>query len=513
MRLPTAALLAPLIATLVAVPVVASAFGFDQVVERARALSNQPYRKPEAKLPDALRDLAYEQYREIRYKPERAWWRGGGLPFELEFFHPGRYFADPVKINEVNADTVKPIRFDPTAFSYGSNRQLDPSQWHDLGYAGFRVHYPINKPTYKDEIVAFLGASYFRALGKGQVYGASARGLAIDTALISGEEFPRFNEFWIDRPAPGAKELVIYALLDSPRAAGAYRFVLKPGDDLVMEIRARIFLRENVTKLGLAPLTSMFYFGTNQRSVREDYRPEVHDSQGLSIQAGTGEWIWRPLVNPKRLLVTSFAQTNPLGFGLMQRDRRFSSYEELDARYDLRPSVWVEPKGAWGSGRVELVQIPSPDETNDNVVAYWMPDTPPHPREPYEFEYRLLWQKAAERHPPSSWVMQSRRGFGHTLADEQPAAAKERPSTVFTIDFEGPALKQVDEAALNPSTWADANGEIIESRVERNGVTGGVRMTLRVRRADEQKPVELRAFLRSGIDTISETWSYILPPD
>ena len=219
-----------------------------------------------------------------------------------------------------------------------------------LGFAGFRVHFPVNTQAYKDEVLVFLGASYFRALGQGQQFGLSARGLAIDTAESSGEEFPRFVEFWIERPQPGAKELTIYALLDSPRATGAYRFVLKPGVTTVLDTDARLFLRKNVAKLGLAPLTSMFYFGGNQRPSREDYRPAVHDSDGLSIREATNNWIWRPLVNPKRLLVTSFALSDPAGFGLMQRARSFEQYQDLEARYDLRPSAWIEPKGGWGTG-------------------------------------------------------------------------------------------------------------------------------------------------------------------
>ncbi|HBD39751.1 MAG TPA: glucan biosynthesis protein G, partial [Cupriavidus sp.] len=257
------------------------------------------------------------------------------------------------------------FRFDPSAFNYGSHR-VDPAKLKGLGFAGFKLLYPLNQGKRKDELASFLGASYFRALGKDQWYGLSARGLAVDTALNSGEEFPRFVEYWIERPAANDKQLTIYALMDSRRVSGAYRFVIKPGNETVMEVKSRLFLRENVTKLGLAPLTSMYLFGENQPSQDTDYRPEVHDSDGLSVQLGTGEWIWRPLVNPKRLLVTSFAATNPQGYGLMQRDRSFDNYQEIGAWYERRPSAWVEPKGNWGSGRVELVQIPTPDETNDN---------------------------------------------------------------------------------------------------------------------------------------------------
>ena len=482
----------------------ALAFNFEDVAQRARQLAAASFKPQESKLPSEIEKLNYDEFRDIRFKPARSLWRADRLPFEIAFFHEGLFFKQPVRINEVSVEGVHEIKFTPDLFDYGSNK-IDPGAMRDLGFAGFRVHYAINSPRYKDEVLVFLGASYFRALGKGQIYGLSTRGVAIDTGLASGEEFPRFVEFWIERPAPSATELTIYALLDSRRVSGAYRFLLKPGTDTVTEVKARLFVRENVTKLGLAPLTTMYFFGENQRSGRDDYRPEVHDSDGLSMQLGTGEWIWRPMVNPKRLLVTSFGMTNPVGFGLMQRDREFPHYEDLEARYDLRPSGWVEPKGSWGPGRIELVQIPSADETNDNVVAYWVPDTPIAPKQAYDFEYRVLWQKEPGTRPPSSWVTQTRRGRGYAREDDG--------SIAFVIDFDGPALRKLPpDAKVEGIVSADTNGEVRELVVHRNDVTGGWRLAVRFRRQDENKPVELRAYLRGGNNILSETWSYILPP-
>ncbi|HET6801734.1 MAG TPA: glucan biosynthesis protein G, partial [Casimicrobiaceae bacterium] len=412
-------------------PAFCAAFGFDDVAQRARQLATQSYKKPDMNLPKEVQELNYDQYRDIRFKPERAWWRAQKLPFELTFFHEGLFYIHPVRVNEVSADGIREIRYDAEAFDYGANH-LDSKALRGLGYAGFRVHYSVNSPRYKDEVLVFLGASYFRALGRGQRFGLSARGLAIDTALMSGEEFPRFTEFWIERPDAQARELRLYALLDSQRATGAYRFVLKPGVDTVLEVRAQLFLRQNVSKLGIAPLTSMYFFGENHRSGIDDFRPEVHDSDGLSIQNGTGEWIWRPVVNPKRLLVTSFAVTNPLGFGLQQRDRSFASYEDLEARYETRPSVWIEPKGRWGAGRIELVQIPTPDETNDNIVAYFAPDLSPAPQQPLDLEYRMLWQKDNETRPTLAYVTQTRRGHGYVRKPDDTLA--------LIVDFEGPVL-------------------------------------------------------------------------
>ena len=482
----------------------AHAFGFDDVERKARALAAQPYKKVPSTLPKDWLDLDYDQYRDIRFRPDHALWRAQKLPFEVMFFHPGFHFDHPVHINEVVGTSVKEVPYSPDLFDYGKNK-FGKSKVRFPGFAGFRVHYALNTPKYKDEVLVFLGASYFRALGKGQLYGLSARGLAIDTGLASGEEFPTFVEFWLVRPAHDATELTIYALLDSRRVTGAYRFILRPGVDTAIDVRERLFLRERVTRLGIAPLTSMFLSGENQPSARPDFRPEVHDSDTVSMQSGTGEWIVRPLVNPKRLQVSSFSMANPAGFGLQQRDRAFADYEDLEAHYEKRPSVWVQPRSKFDSGRVEIVQIPTPDETNDNIVVYWVPDVLPAPQEPIDFEYRLLWQMENETRPPQSWVTQTRRGHGYRKVPDK--------SLDFVVDFEGPALTKLPrDAEVEPVVTAVANAQILESNAYRNDVTNGYRLTIRFNRLDDAKPVELRAFLRNKTGTLSETWSYLLPP-
>ncbi|NMM27018.1 MAG: glucan biosynthesis protein G [Glaciimonas sp.] len=483
----------------------AFAFGFADVAKQARQLAQDAYKKPDSNLPKAIENLGYDQYRDIRFDTNKSMWRSAKLPFEIVFLHQGLFYDHPVKINELDGKKVREIKFDPRAFNYGKNK-IDPKELQQLGFAGFRVHFPLNAQKYKDEVMVFLGASYFRAVGKGQLYGISARGLALDTALNSGEEFPQFTEFWLERPQVKDKDLTIYALLNSRRVTGAYRFVLKPGVETAVEVKAQLYLRENVTTLGIAPLTSMYFFGENQRAEVEDHRPEVHDSDGLSVQSGTGEWIWRPLVNPKRLLVTSFALDNPQGFGMMQRDRAFANYQDLEAQYEKRPSVWIEPKGKWGKGRIELVQIPTPDETNDNTVAFWVPSLMPKPGQPFDIEYRMLWQKEFETQPPLSWVTQTRRGHGYTR--------KVDDSIALIVDFEGPALKKLPaDTELQGIVSGDANGQLMEINTYRNSETGGWRMAVRLRRNDVTKPVELRGHLRSGNETLSETWSYILPPN
>lgn len=478
------------------------AFGFDDVAVRAQLQAQHPYQSASRKPTAELAALTYDQYRDIRFRPDHALWRMERLPFELMFFHLGKFQTEAVRINEITPRGVHHIQYKSAYFDYGNNK-LSPQTWGDVGFAGFRAHYPLNSSEYKDELAVFLGASYFRALGAGQHYGLSARGLAIDTVGGQGEEFPRFTEFWIVRPAVNASTLTIYALLDSPRASGAYQFDIRPGDETVMDVRSRIFLRAQVATLGIAPLTSMFAFGENQPH-RSDFRPEVHDSDGLMVATGDGEWIWRPLLNPDRTLTTSFSMRALRGFGLMQRDRNFSSYEDSEARYELRPSVWIEPVGSWGAGRVELMQFNTADETNDNIVAYWVPEQVPAVGQPLDIAYRLHWQGAQMQRPPGGWVAQTRigRGFAELAQDEQQ----------FVVDFTGPSLNALPvDANVKAVVTASANGQIMESNAFRVEATKAWRMTVRVKQLQPTQPTELRGFLQYDTNALTETWSNILP--
>lgn len=496
-----------------------AAFGFETVAQRAQQLAQKDYVAPSNDLPKELQALDYDQYRDIRFKPAASVWRKQALPFELQLFHPGLYYNAPVKISLVANGRAAPLQFNADFFDYGKNK-LDRSKLKDIGYAGFRVHYPLNSTKYKDELLVFQGASYFRALGTGQRYGLSARGLAVDTAVHSGEEFPSFTEFWIETPSAKSTSLTVYALLDSRRVTGAYKFVIKPGQQTAMDVQSRLFLREGVAKLGIAPLTSMFMHGSNQSRFAEDYRPEVHDSDGLLVANSNGEWIWRPLVNPRRLITTSFGLINPKGFGLMQRRRDFAHYEDLEAHYHERPSAWVEPKGDWGAGRVELVLIPTPDETNDNIVAFWVPNAPPAPGQAFDFAYRLSWQKNETVRPPVASVLQTRRGHGYikTPDDTQRLIVdfEDAPAPAVAKAAKGSKAKPAASPSVEPvtgSVWMDDNAELIEKQTFRNDMTGGWRMSFRFRRKDNDKPIEMRAYLKRGNAQVSETWSYLYPPN
>ncbi|MBZ8140095.1 glucan biosynthesis protein D [Rubrivivax gelatinosus] len=480
----------------------ASAFGLDDVAREAETLSRRAYQEPAA-LPRALAELSYDDYRKLRFRPDRGLWRPEKLPFELQFFHIGRGFTRALRLMEIVDGQPRPLEIPRASFS---DEGVLPASEVVSGIAGLRVHHALNTPQVMDELIVFLGASYFRALGAGQRYGLSARGLAVDTAGGNGEEFPAFTAFWLERPAPGAQTLRLYALLDGPRVAGAYQFDIRPGTTTVVEVQTRLWLRAPVATLGIAPLSSMFLHGENQ-PVADDYRPEVHDSDGLQIETGDGEWIWRPLVNPKQAFVTSFALKSPRGFGLQQRDRAFGSYEDLEAAYERRPSVWIEPLGDWGAGRVELLQFHTPNETHDNIAAYWVPQQLPPAGEPLAIGWRMSWAGDDAKQPPGARVVQTRAGHGYREA----AIAEQRLQ--FHLDFAGPSLDALPaDAVVEAVVSGNDNARELRAVAYPNPARGGWRVSIDVERADAGRALELRAFLRLGDRTLSETWSYALAP-
>jgi glucans biosynthesis protein len=475
---------------------------FETLQFRAKTRAAQPYQPKPERVPGWLQKYTYDQFRDIRFDPQRAWWRAEHLPFELQFFHPGWVHQQSVTIYELRDHRPTRIDFSPRLFTYGASKPgRVPS---DMGFAGFRIHYALNTPDYLDELVAFLGASYFRALGRGLHYGLSARGLAVNTAEPEGEEFPAFEEFWIERPAPDARSITVYALLDGPSAAAAYRFVIVPGDDTVMRVRAAVYCRHNPKVLGLAPLTSMFAHGENTGWSRDDFRPEVHDSDGLLLETGGGEWIWRPLVNPRAVRVSSFSDRSPRGFGLLQRDREFSHYDDLEAFYHQRPSAWVEPVGDWGAGAVRLVELPADGEFGDNIVAFWVPEHLPPPGEPLLFEYNLHWFGDPGRRPPAGFTTSTRLAgvTGH------PELRR------FVLEFEGPYLKgQPDDPGIVANLTVGTGASVAEEPiVQKNRFTGAWRVFFTLRPEPGGGPVELRCYLRKSAHVLTETWSYLWNP-
>ncbi len=500
----TIALATLVLATLVASPVAhAFTFGLDDVAARAEKLAKESFQDTKGTVPDWLLKITYDQWRDIRYRPAQALWADRGSPFRVQFFHPGLFYDRVVAMNVVDQRGVHPLPFSPSKFDYGKNDFASKIP-QELGYAGFRVHYPIKTPNRLDEVIVFLGASYFRAVGAHQQYGLSARALAIDTALPKGEEFPYFREFWLVTPAAGAKQLVIFALLDSPSVAGAYRFVVTPGEQTVVAVESRLFLRKPVEKLGIAPLTSMFYFGENTIRTFPDFRPEVHDSDGLLVNFESGEWLWRPLDNPKTLGVNTFQALNPKGFGLIQRDRDFRNYEDLETRPDLRPSVWVAPRRGFGDGAVELVEIPTTSDVNDNIVTYWVPKTQAKGGDRFAFDYAVSWYGDDPKRPPGGKVVATRRDYGRMENVNR-----------FVIDFAGGKLEAIPAHEVLRGVVTVLNGEeaatILDQHVVKNEVTGGWRLSFQIQ-PKTRDPLELRAFLDKGGDTLTETWSYAMTP-
>ena len=516
-------------------PVQAHAFfSLADVEAVAQALAARPFENPDGQVPDFLLNISYDQWRKLRFRSDHALWRQEDLPFEVQFFHPGLFYNRLVTINIVENGQAHKLPFSSDMFEYGDEGLATRVRATPLEFAGFRLHFPIKNPEYKDEVLVFLGATYFRAVSRDSQYGLSARGLAIDTALPSGEEFPYFREFWLVKPAPDAEAMTLYALMDTPSMTGAYRFVITPGEKSVMDVKCTLFQRSgthSVQKIGLGALTSMFLFGETQNGRTGDYRPEVHDSDGLLFRDAEDHWFWSPLANPKRLAINSFRLDDPRGFGLMQRDADFDHYLDLEARYDRRPSLWVEPRDNWGAGCLELIEIPSEEEIHDNMVAFWVPDKPlpeskdvqppsPETQRVYppvmRYAYRLYWMS------PSISPHKLGRAVS-TRTSRSPQGDTMR----FFIDFEGKQLSSLPaDTGLSSVIEAPDETPVLEKQLIKNPVTGGWRLVFQVRLPKEEGVMQslkaaregapsyrFRAVLKKGEnlpDPLTETWVYDL---
>lgn len=472
----------------VAEPTPGTPFESGMVRQVARDLAQKPFQTPDTKLPSYLAGLDYDQFRSIRFDPQHALWRGQNLYFEGQFFHRGFFFKDHIDVFQVAEGRAQPVQYNPDLFDFGA---LKRPEAEDLGFAGFRIHAPFNRPDYFDEVCAFVGASYFRAMAREQRYGLSARGLAIKTADQAGEEFPLFRTFWIEKPAPGSRSIVVHALLDSQSTTGAFRFTIRPGAETIFDVETALYPRVDIAEAGIAPLTSMFYFDANDRIRADDYRPGVHDSDGLLIWTGRGEQLWRPLNNPTALQFSAFSDVNPRGFGLMQRKRNFADYHDLEARYEKRPSLWVEPIGDWGEGMVDLVEIPSSHEIHDNVVAFWRPSKPLQAKQEYSFTYRLHWC----RKPALAKVIDTRSGLSWS-----------QKTRLFVIDFAGDALKGLPADAKLRAEASTGQGKVQNAVAQPNPETGGWRLSFELE--PQGKLAELRGQLVGDDGPVSEVWVY-----
>lgn len=481
-------------------------FSFQAVQRLAQDRAARTYRERSGKLPEVLAKLSYEQYGDIRFRRASALWYDHAM-FEVQFFHRGFTYDHRVNVYEVVNGAVRAVPYNPAMFEFG--KSVPPVKLPaELGFAGFRVHYPLNTPAYKDEVLVFLGASYFRLLARNETYGISARGLAVNTATEPGEEFPYFTDFWLLRPEPDQHFLTIYALLDSPSVTGAYQFELHPGSVTQIKVGAELYPRRAIDKLGIGAMTSMFLHGENSTRHFDDTRPEVHDSDGLSTQTGTGEWAWRPLVNPRTLRVNRFMDEHPRGFGLSQRDRDPAHYQDIDSHFHLRPSYWIEPQGDWGKGGVELVEIPTDEQIHDNIVAYWVPEAPVQPHKPISFAYLLSVYSHSPHWPPGGRVIATRTGAAVPGPATQSAGNGTRR---MMIDFAGGELDDLYAAQPVQAQISSNNAEVDEVRVERVPQTAIWRVSFRMKPGSD-KPVDLRCFLTLYGEALTETWTYLWKP-
>lgn len=471
-------------------PGAGTSFGFSHVVEEARELASKSYSAPETDT--AGESLDYDDYRRIEFRGA-----GEGLTstdrFRARYAPRGFLYMDPIEIRYIRDGQVRERSYEPADFNFHDLDLSEDAKSH-LGFSGLKLLSPINEKTKFDEVISFQGASFFRALGARTVYGTSARGLAVGTASPAGEEFPVFRKFWVVEPDPDATELEIYALLDSKGLAGAYKFTVIPAADTKVSVEARLFPRRKIERAGVAPLTSMFDYGSQDPLMnRRDFRPNVHDAEGLSILLANGEWVWRPLVNPQKLEISSFAELTPEGFGLMQRTRDFDAYQDLEAQYHKRPSVWVEPKGDWGKGRLVLVEIPTDNEYNDNIVTFWQPEEPWEKGSEVELAYDLYWGLRPSPAAQVARITSSR--LGQVLGGSRPQ---------FVVDFDDTGDAMMPDVIAKVSA---SNGEVKDVLLIENPETGGKRLIFSLD-FEGPAPAELRAALYRGERQVSESWLY-----
>ncbi|MBV8852395.1 MAG: glucan biosynthesis protein D [Sinobacteraceae bacterium] len=480
-------------------------FDYARLKGMARTLAAAPYRPPPDQLPASIAQLDWDHWQSIRFRSEHALWATDGLRFRVEFAHLGFRINKSVHMYLVQDGQAQEIAFDPAMYDYSKAGVASGQLPASMGFAGFRIYFHTD---WVRDIAAFQGASYFRATDGDMQYGMSQRGLAVDCGLPTPEEFPDFIAYYLEQPHRDSSQLVVYGLLDSPSVAGAYRFIIDMGDTILMDMDAALYPRKQIERLGIAPGTSMFFVGKNDPRTSDDWRPEIHDSDGLQIWNGAGEWLWRPLTDPTAVRVNSYVDDGPRGFGLMQRDRNFDHYQDDGVFYEKRPCAWIEPKSSWGPGAVTLLEIPTHDEVMDNIVAFWTPANKPQAGQELLYGYRLYWTRDIPVAPKLATVRATRTGVGGIVGQK-----RTHFSWRFVVDFAGGDLAMLgDQARVTPVIWASRGRvEITSARPL---------LPLRQWRAmfdlalsdDSVEPVNLRLFLSLDGQPLSETWLYQYEP-
>ena len=479
-------------------------FDYARLKGLAQALAGKPYRPNTRPLPPHVAQLDWDAWQSIAFRKARSLWAEDDRLFVARFFHLGFTMTKPVRIYSVQDGRSQQLAYDPALFDYGRSGLRPGDAPPDLGFAGFNLFFHTD---WNRDRVAFQGASYFRAVDGERQYGMSQRGLAIGTGMAEPEEFPDFVAYYLERPAQGSNVCTVYGLLDSPSVAGAYRFVITVDDMILMDVDAALYPRKPIERIGIAPGTSMFFYGKADRRLADDWRPEIHDSDGLQMWTGGGEWIWRPLNNPRVLRVNAFADEQPRGFGLIQRERDFQQYQDDGVFYEKRPDVWVTPKGNWGKGSVMLVEIPTRDETVDNIVAFWTPADKPQPGREYLYAYRLHWGRGNPFFTDGR-VLATRSGIGGVVGRK-----RHYFSWRFAVDFVGANLQALGEHARVEAIVTVSRGRV--ETVSARPVVGANawRAMFDLVPTDESvEPINLRLYLALDGQALTETWLYQYEP-
>ena len=492
----------------------AETMDFDILTKKALELSKEPYKpRPELELPK----MNYEQFHDILFRPERAVWKSEKLPYQLQFFPVGWIHKKAVTVYEIENGRVLPMPMDTEMFTHAKDKSGKAIELPNA-ISGFRIHSQLRPAVKMDEFLVFMGASYFRALANGMGYGISARGISLNTAHPDGEEFPDFTTFWVVKPDAGDATITIYAMLDGPSCTGAYRFIVSTGETTTATVHASLFMRKAVAQLGIAPLTSMFWYGENSYPRPQDYRPEVHDSDGLLIGEQGGDWIWRPLLLSPAIRHCTFSVSAPKGFGLLMRDRNFDHYQDLGAHNENRPTLWVEPIGTWDAGRIHLVELPTKNEYMDNIVAFWEPGQKAGAEARFDLQYRLTWLRDSPQLSPVGRVIATRRTSICQIKEYEMYSSSYEPYNIdelqeFTIDYS--AIKGIpcDERFKPDIKFESSPGaELVKSFIVANPETGGWRVFLQLRFTEKSRAVDLNLKLLQNKKIVAEKWNYLWQP-
>ena len=477
-------------------------FDSTQVLEMARNLARQPWRKPALDLPEPFNTLNHDQYASIERKPEAFIWRDQSIGFTIEPTPRGFIFNNSLQINVVEDGVARRIAYDPADFTFG--KVPAAAERKEVGFAGFRIWLRGQDGALQD-FCNFQGQGYFQTIGRGQPFGAAARGLAVRPVdQARGEEFPHFSAVWIERPVLAANAIIIHALLESESVTGAYRYTMRPGDATIVDTECTLFTRAALDNVGIAVTQGTFLFGPIDRRRGDDVRPAVYDVAGVQMRSGKDEWIWRPVANRQSIQLSAFVDDNPKGFGLLQRDRDFSNFTDDDNHWEARPSVWTEPLGDWGPGHVTLIEIPAESQVNQNIILYWRPRAPLAASSETSFSFRQWWAWTPPDRPPFAVAARSRSG---RVIGSPPNARRRR----FLVEFRGDALADVARFPEVTARVTTMQGAIMSSKLTLARHEKAARVTFDVDAGNEPH-TELRLLLESAGKPISETWLYRWTP-